>query len=99
MAKIKILFYGNDVESDLDFYTKDDLDTAENEKKFDKIISKVERKKSELKIREQDTDVLVVNCAWVERPKGSTDKEWRDIIEMYTGFVQDDESFFIVEVE
>lgn len=99
MATKKILFIGNDVEADLDFYMYDDPGTDEIEKKFDKILSKTLKKKGELKNRDQDTDMLCVYGALVEREKAMTDTEWRNLIETYCFQFDDDHDVYIVEVE
>lgn len=101
MATKKILFLGYDVEAELEIHRHDNLDTEENEKKFDKILSKTAKKKSELKVRDFDTDAFVMYSAWVDRPEKTTDTAWRETIDGYASLdmLDDDTIFHIVEVE
>lgn len=99
MATKKILYIGNNVVETLSMFMIEDETTDEIEKKFDKIISQTHKKKGELKVRDQDTDMLCVEGALVEREKNMTDTAWRNLIETYCFQFDDDYDVYIVEVE
>lgn len=97
MAK-KILFIGDNPTETLQFFMVEDENIDEIEKKFDKIISQTHKKKGELKVRDQNTDMICVEGALVER-ENMKDKLWRELIETYCLQFDDDQDCYIIEVE